>query len=64
MSDNTSTGLSLTTVVFVVFLILRLVGVIKWSWWLVTAPLWAPIAVYLLVIVIYTVLDWLSKKVR
>jgi hypothetical protein len=64
MSDNTSTGLSLTTVVFVVFLILRLVGVIKWSWWLVTAPLWAPIAVYLLVIVIYTVLDGLSKKVR
>lgn len=64
MSNNTSTGLSLTTVVFVVFLILRLVGVIKWSWWLVTAPLWAPIAVYLLVIVIYTVLDGLSKKVR
>ena len=64
MSDNTSTGLSLTTVVFVVFLILRLVRVIKWSWWLVTAPLWVPIAVYLLVIVIYTVLDGLSKKVR
>lgn len=26
--------------VFVVFLVLRLVGVIHWSWWWITAPLW------------------------
>ncbi|HVV11623.1 hypothetical protein [Amycolatopsis sp.] len=25
---------------FVVFLILKLVGVIDWSWWLVTIPAW------------------------
>ena len=27
-------------VLFVVFLVLKLVGVIAWSWWWVTAPLW------------------------
>lgn len=25
---------------FVVFLVLRLTGVVNWSWWWVTAPLW------------------------
>lgn len=29
---------------FVVFLILKLTGVINWSWWLITAPLWIPCA--------------------
>ena len=26
--------------VFIVFLVLKLTGVIDWSWWWVTAPLW------------------------
>lgn len=26
--------------VFLVFLILKLCGVITWSWWMVTLPLW------------------------
>jgi len=29
---------------FLVFLTLKLVGVIAWSWWWVTAPLWAAAA--------------------
>jgi len=28
------------TVLFVVFLVLKLTGYIAWSWWWVTAPLW------------------------
>ena len=37
---QTATGLSLPVIVFVVFLTLRLAGVISWSWWWVTSPLW------------------------
>lgn len=33
--------------VFVVFLTLKLSGVVAWSWWLVTAPLWGPLAAFL-----------------
>lgn len=33
----------LLSVVFVVFLVLKLCNVIAWSWWWVTAPLWMPI---------------------
>lgn len=34
-------NLSLSTVLFIVFLVLKLTGYISWSWWWVTAPLWA-----------------------
>lgn len=32
-------------VVFLVFLVLKLTGVIDWSWWWVTAPLWVTFVV-------------------
>lgn len=32
--------MTLSTVLFVVFLVLKLTGLIAWSWWWVTAPLW------------------------
>jgi hypothetical protein len=34
--------------IFIIFLILKLVGLIDWSWWWVTAPLWLPAAVGIL----------------
>ena len=41
MSDKVkSEGLGLFGVMGVVFIILKLVGVINWSWWLVTLPFW------------------------
>lgn len=40
------------TTVFIVFLVLKLVGVISWSWWWVTAPLWGPFAIAAAVIVV------------
>jgi uncharacterized protein (DUF983 family) len=45
-------GLSLPTVVLVVFIILKLVGVIAWSWWWVLSPLWIPIALWLFLVLI------------
>jgi len=29
----------------IVLLVLRLTGVIDWSWWLVVAPLWLPLSI-------------------
>lgn len=36
--------------VFIVFLVLKLTGHITWSWWWVTCPLWAGLAVVLAVV--------------
>ena len=35
-------GPGLFNTMFIVFLTLKLCKVIDWSWWWVTAPLWAP----------------------
>lgn len=40
---------SLNTILFVVFLILKLCHVISWSWWWVTAPVWIPICLLILI---------------
>ena len=45
-------GIGLGGVLFVVFLVLKLTGVIAWSWWWVTAPLWIPVAIFAAVILI------------
>ena len=37
---------------FLIFLTLKLCGVIAWSWWLVTAPLWGPLIVWFLLIML------------
>ena len=50
-NNNTSNGVSLGTVLFLIFLILKLTDKIDWSWWWVISPLWAPITA---VILIYT----------
>ncbi len=43
---TTSTGIGLSGLVFIVFLVLKLaeIGqVATWSWWWVTSPLWIPV---------------------
>lgn len=57
MNDKkaTSGGLGLGTVLFLIFLTLKLaeVGpVAKWSWWWVTSPLWIPLALVIFIAVI------------
>jgi len=52
MKDNkgSASGLSLSTILFLIFLTLKLaeVGVVAtWSWWWVTSPLWIGLAIVL-----------------
>jgi hypothetical protein len=46
-NKKSNSGLSLTAVLFIVFLVLKLTGNIDWSWWWVTSPLWIPFAILL-----------------
>jgi len=53
-----SSGLGFGTILFLIFLVLKLTGHINWSWWWVTAPLW----IQLLIIGIMVVLILLFNK--
>lgn len=44
-NNNSGGGIGLLGAVFIVFLVLKLVGTIDWSWWWVFAPLWAPLVI-------------------
>jgi hypothetical protein len=43
--SNNSGGLGILPIIFLIFLVLKLTGLIHWSWWWVTFPLWLPFAV-------------------
>lgn len=49
--DNagSNTGISIVGLLGVAFVILKLLGVITWSWWWVTLPFWGGIALVILV---------------
>lgn len=49
---NVGSGLTFGSVLFFIFLILKLCGVIEWSWWWVTAPLWIGLGLTLVMIVV------------
>ena len=42
---TSSNGINVATILFLIFLVLKLTHYIDWSWWWVTAPLWLPITV-------------------
>ena len=37
--------------VFLIFMTLKLCGVIDWSWWWITAPLWIPLALGMMLLI-------------
>ena len=53
---NKSSGMSISSVVGIVFIILKLVGVIEWSWWWVTLPLWGGIVLLGVLLVVLLIL--------
>ena len=51
----TGNGIGLGTVIFLIFLVLKLAGigqVANWSWWWITSPLWIPILLGLAIVVV------------
>ena len=61
---SSSGGIGLGGATFLVFLVLKLLGYIDWSWWWVTAPLWVPFVFVLGVLVIGFPIYLLVKRKR
>jgi hypothetical protein len=56
--SNSSSGITLLGLVFIVFLALKLaeVGPVQyWSWWWVTSPIWIPVVLALIGLVLYII---------
>jgi hypothetical protein len=59
-------GIGLGTILFIVFLILKLCGTINWSWWWVTSPIWIPIGFSIIVIILSAIFfpEELKQSIR
>lgn len=47
--ENSNSEMGLTTVLFLIFLVLKLCKIINWSWLWVFSPLWIGIILWLLI---------------
>jgi len=52
-SSSSSGGAGFLSLLTIAFIVLKLTGVIEWSWWWVLAPLWGPVAAIFAVILLY-----------
>jgi hypothetical protein len=59
---NSSNGVGLGTVLFLIFLILKLTNTIDWSWWWVTSPLWIPAGILLIIFALLGILTYKKLK--
>ena len=63
MNDSKgSSGLGLCDVLTIVFVVLKLVGVIDWSWLWVLSPLWINAGIVIILAVIVIIIDNKSKN--
>ena len=49
-SNSQGGGIGFFGLLAIVFITMKLAGVIAWSWWWVLAPLWGPLVILLLVL--------------
>lgn len=50
MDNQQSYGISISGMLGVAFVVLKLMGYISWSWWWVLAPFWVPTAIILTIL--------------
>lgn len=51
-SSNSSKGIGFCGLLGIVFIVLKLIGVITWSWLWVLSPLWIPFIFWVLIVCI------------
>lgn len=53
MSKEKTSGIGVSGLLGVAFVILKLCKVINWSWWWVLSPFWIPIILVVVLLIIY-----------
>jgi hypothetical protein len=61
-TTSSSTGISTTGLLGVLFVGLKLTGFIDWPWLWVLAPFWIPLAILLAILLVFAIL-WVIVKI-
>ena len=61
VSSSSSSGIGFAGLLTIVFIVLKLLKVINWSWWLVCLPLIISVGLFILLIVVVGIIALVSK---
>ena len=53
MSSDSRSGMSFSSVLTLIFVVLKLVGVIDWSWIWVLCPIWINVIIIIIIVLIW-----------
>jgi hypothetical protein len=62
MAKNTSSGINFFGMLGILFIALKLTHFIDWSWWAVLSPLWIPMSIAIVVVVILAIVQKIVDK--
>jgi len=54
-SQSSSNGIGFCGLLAIVFIVLKLLDKIEWSWWWVLSPLWIPIVVVGAILILFAI---------
>lgn len=54
--QNATVGLSFLDLLAIVFIVLKLLGKITWSWWWVLSPIWIPLVIIIVSIIVLLII--------
>lgn len=57
-SASSAGGIGFTGLLTIVFIVLKLIGKITWSWWWVLSPIWISIGLYFVILLIVAAIMW------
>lgn len=60
MNNNKHRGYSLSTILVIIFIVLKLIGLITWSWIWVFSPWWISALLAILIVIFTSIGEWLN----
>lgn len=63
-SNSKFIGIGFFDILGIVFIVLKLMNIITWSWWWVLAPIWMPLAVVLIIVGISVLAIHIIDKIK
>ena len=60
-SNNTSSGMSMLGVLQIIFIVLKVLNLVAWSWWTVLIPLWIDLGLIVIAIVYLLICYWCER---
>ena len=64
MNNNASSsgGIGFCSLLTIVFIVLKLMNIINWSWWWVLSPLWIPVCIAMVLLTITFIILLIREK--